>query len=96
MGYLRQAEVGLEDSSDFEWHTYFKLHTHGADSEPEKNPHRRGEGCKPPNSCGEKEVQISQRQLKERVKTAEVNTELCPPQYRVVRSEVGRRQHLRE
>lgn len=65
MDYCRQAEVELEDCSDFEWHACFKLHIHGTDSEPE-NPHRRGEGCKPPNSCGEKEVQTLQRQLKER------------------------------
>lgn len=42
LGWL-QAEAELEELSYSGWHACFKVHMHGTDSEPEKNPLRRGE-----------------------------------------------------
>lgn len=55
-GYYRQTEVELKHFSNFEWQTCFKLHIHGTDSEPERNPHRRGKGCKPPTAVVRRKV----------------------------------------
>lgn len=65
-GYCRQTEVELEHFSNFEWQTCFKykyihvqvntVYIHGTDSEPERNPHRRGKGCKPPTAVVRRKV----------------------------------------